>query len=83
MNEVLYINTKSARLGQHRSSLEELPPPEARGGGWEEQPNLQGAVAAWVQEGLQELFHIQGGGAVFSVRRYPSSKVRSTGCILL
>ena len=59
------------------------PVPEARGGSQEEQPHTQGAVAAWVQEGLQELFHIQGEGAVFSVRRYPSSKVRSTGCILL
>ena len=34
--------------------------PEARDGGWEEQPHVQGAVAAWAQEGLEELFHIQG-----------------------
>ena len=34
--------------------------PEARAPGWEEQPHLQGAVAAWAQEGLEELFHIQG-----------------------
>ena len=73
MNEVLYINTKSARLGQHRSSLEELPPPEARGGGWEEQrhteardggqeeqPHVQGAVTMQVQEGLEEPSHIEG-----------------------
>ena len=33
---------------------------EARGGGWEEQPHVQGAVAARAQEGLEELFHIQG-----------------------
>ena len=33
---------------------------EARGGGWEEQPHVQGAVAAWAQEGLEELFHVQG-----------------------
>ena len=26
----------------------------------EEQPYLQGAVAAWAQEGLEELFHVQG-----------------------
>ena len=32
--------------------------PEARDGGWEEQPHVQGAVAAWAQEGLEELFHI-------------------------
>ena len=34
--------------------------PEARDGGWEEQPHVQGAVAAWAQEGLEELFHIKG-----------------------
>ena len=34
------------------------PTPEARGGGWEEQPHGQGAVAAWAQEGLEELFHV-------------------------
>ena len=36
------------------------PMPEARGGGQERQPHVQGAVAAWVQEGLEELFHVQG-----------------------
>ena len=36
------------------------PTSEARGGGREEQPHLQGAVAAWAQEGLEELFHVQG-----------------------
>ena len=36
------------------------PMPEARGGGWEEQPHVQGAVAAWAQEGLEELSHIEG-----------------------
>ena len=35
------------------------PTPEARGG-QEEQPNNQGVVAAWAQEGLQELSHIEG-----------------------
>ena len=34
--------------------------PEARGGGREEQSHLQGAVAERPQEGLEELFHIQG-----------------------
>ena len=34
--------------------------PEARGGGQENQSHFQGAVAAWVQEGLEELFHVQG-----------------------
>ena len=36
------------------------PTSEARGSSREEQPHLQGAVAAWVQEGLEELFHFQG-----------------------
>ena len=36
------------------------PTPEARGGGQEEQPHLQGAVAARAQKGLEELFHVQG-----------------------
>ena len=36
------------------------PMPEAKGGGREEQPHVQGAVAAWVQEGLEELSHIEG-----------------------
>ena len=34
--------------------------PEVRGGGWEELPHVQGAVAARAQEGLEELFHVQG-----------------------
>ena len=34
--------------------------PEARGGGWEEQPHVQGAVVAQAQEGLEKLFHVQG-----------------------
>ena len=62
------------------SSREELSPPEARGGGQEEQPH-QGAVAAWAQEGLEELFHVQGqegrGEEILLV------KVRSSGCALL
>ena len=34
--------------------------PKARGGGQEDQPHVQGAVAAWAQEGLEELSHIEG-----------------------
>ena len=34
--------------------------PEARGGGREDQPHVQGAVAAWEQEGLEELSHVEG-----------------------
>ena len=34
--------------------------PEARGGGWEDQPHVQGAVAARAQEGLEELSYAEG-----------------------
>ena len=36
------------------------PLPKARGGGKEEQAHVQGAVAARAQDGLEELFHVQG-----------------------
>ena len=38
------------------------PTSEAMGGGWEELPCIRGAVAVWAQEGLEELFHVQGQG---------------------
>ena len=40
--------------------LEEQLVPEARGGGREEQSNVQGAVAAPEQEGLEEPYHVEG-----------------------
>ena len=43
-------------------SWEELPhapKPEARGDGREDQPHVQGAVAAQAQEGLEELSHVE------------------------
>ena len=64
---------------------------EVRGGARGEQPHIQGAVAARVQEGREELLHVQGqegqlvqvkgqrlrfAGA--AVKRYPTSKVRET-----
>ena len=45
------------------SGWEEIPhtlKQEARGGGREDQPHIQGAVAARAQEGLEELSHIEG-----------------------
>ena len=33
---------------------------EARGGGLEELHHIQEAVAAWAQEGLEDLLHVQG-----------------------
>ena len=41
-------------------SREELPQPEDRGGGREDQPHVQGAVAAQAQEGLEKLSHAEG-----------------------
>ena len=37
-------------------------PPRVRGQGrdWEEQPHVQGVVAVWAQEGLEEPSHIEG-----------------------
>ena len=51
---------KSARLQRRRNGREELPKSEARGGGQEDQPHVQGAVAVRAQEGLEELSHIEG-----------------------
>ena len=48
--------TPEARAAAERS----YPTPKVRGGGWEEQPHVQGAVAAWAQEGWEELLHDQG-----------------------
>ena len=36
------------------------PTPKARGSGREDQPHVQGAVAARAQEGLEELSHVEG-----------------------
>ena len=51
---------ESTRLQRHRNGREELPKSEVRGGGWEEQPEVQGAVAARAQQGLEELSHVEG-----------------------
>jgi len=51
---------ESARLRWRRNGREELPKSEVRGGGQEDQPHVQGAVAARAQEGLEELFHVEG-----------------------
>ena len=39
------------------------PVPRARGGGLEEQPLIQGEVAAQASEGQVELFHVGRGGS--------------------
>ena len=43
-----------------QEELPHTPKPEARGGGREDQPHLQGAMAARAQEGLEELVHVEG-----------------------
>ena len=59
----------------------ELPTPEVRCGGGEEQPSLHGAAAVGCRgaERSYSTFKVRRGG----LRRYPSSKVRSRGCALL
>ena len=42
------------------NSMSHTPTPEARGGGREDQPYVQEAVAARAQEGLEELSHVEG-----------------------
>ena len=46
--------------GGGREELPHAPNPKARGGGQEDQSNVQAAVAARVQEGLEELSHVEG-----------------------
>ena len=53
-----YLASEVRRGGQEK--LPHAPKPEARGGGREDQPHVQGAVAAWAQEGLEELSHVEG-----------------------
>ena len=56
--------------GCSQEELPHAPTPEARGRGREEQPHVQGAVAAWAQEGLEELSHLKvrkGGGQEISL----------------
>ena len=40
--------------------LSHAPKPEAKGGGGEDHPHVQGAVTARAQEGLEELSHSEG-----------------------
>ena len=51
---------ESALLQQHRNGREELPKSKIRGSSGEDQPHVHGSVAAWAQEGLEELSHVEG-----------------------
>ena len=48
------------RLRPGEAAWRSIPMHEARGGGREYQPHAQGAMAAWAQEGLEELSHVEG-----------------------
>ena len=85
---------ESAKLRQCRSSQEDLLPPEARSGGWEELSQARG-LGQWPREatptpmsggclgtGRPRSYSMFKVGGV-AERRYPLSKVRKSGCILL
>ena len=63
---------------------EDLPHAKFRGGGQEEQPHLQGAAAVGRRraERSHSTFKVSRSGGA-AVRRYPSSKVRSSSCALM
>ena len=48
------------RLRSRVAARKSNPTPKARGSGREEQPHIQGAVAAQAQEGLEESSHTEG-----------------------
>ena len=48
---------KPEARGCGQEELPHAPTPEARGGGQKDQPHIKGAMAARVQEGLEELSH--------------------------
>ena len=54
--EIPYAPSPRPRAAAGRSNLTT----QARGGGREDQPHVQRAVAAWAQEGLEELSHVEG-----------------------
>ena len=76
---------ESARLRwcrNGRGDMKDNPASKDRGRGLKEQPHIQGMVAVWAQEGPRGAIPCLRSGGV-AVRRYPASKVRSSGCTLL
>ena len=51
---------QAAATGALSADVRSYPMSEVRGGGREEQFHVQGAVASWAQESLEELLHVQG-----------------------
>ena len=62
MSYCTWSHSAGGCAGAHSTAERSYPAPEARGGGREELPHLQGAVAARMQEGLEELSHVEGQG---------------------
>ena len=61
MSEVVGAAERRYPASEVRGSDERsYPTSKARGGGREDQPHIQGAVAARAQEGLEELSHVEG-----------------------
>ena len=58
--EIPLVQGKEHWLRFAGAAVKRYPMPEARGSGQEELPHVQGPVAAGAQEGLEELFHVQG-----------------------
>ena len=58
--EIPLIQGKEQRLCFAGAAMKRYPMPKVRGTSREEQPHIQGAVAARVQEGLEELLRVQG-----------------------
>ena len=52
--------TQDQGQGRQLGGTTPRPTPEARDGGREDQPHVQGVVAAQMQEGLEALSHVEG-----------------------
>ena len=58
--EIPLVQGKEQWLHFAGAAVKRYPTPEARGSGWEDQPHVRGAMAARVQESLEELSHVEG-----------------------
>ena len=77
------LREATPRLRPGEAARRSYPTPEARGSGREDQPHVQGAVAAWAKEGLEELFHVKvrsGGSELFQILKDDTVKVLYSIC---
>ena len=59
--KIVYLQGSKPKIrGGGWEELRHAPTPEAKGSGREEQLHVQEAAAAWAQEGLEELSHVEG-----------------------